>query len=145
MRPRSSIVRGFVLAVSLPAIVALGATQLGCGSPQEMRSASGVPASQGTVSATAGDNGNTNLSIRVKHLAPPEQISSEATVYVVWIQPRDFPRQNVGALTLSDNLEGSLDTVTPHRRFMVSVTPESIGTAGRPTNAPVFTADVDGS
>jgi hypothetical protein len=145
MRSRSSIVRGVLLAVSLPAIVALGATQLGCGSSQEMRSASGVPASQGTVRATEGDNGNTNLSIRVKHLAPPQQIASEATVYVVWIQPRDFPRQNMGALILSADLEGSLDTVTPHSRFMVSITPESIGTARRPLNAPVFTADVDRS
>jgi hypothetical protein len=129
--------------VSLPAIVALGATQLGCGSSQEMRSARGVPASQGTVRATEGDNGNTNLSIRVKHLAPPQQIASEATVYVVWIHPRDFPRQNMGALVLSDDLEGGLDTVTPHRQFAVSITPEAVGTAGWPTNAPVFTADVD--
>lgn len=145
MRSRTSVVRGFVLAAALPAVVAFGGMQLGCGSTQEMRSSSGVPASEGTVNATEADNGNTNLSIRVKHLASPSQVASGATVYVVWVQPRFAATQNVGALDLNSNLEGSLDTVTPHSEFLVSVTPESSATASRPTNAPVFTADVSRS
>jgi len=145
MISRSSAVRGVVLVVTLLAVVAFGATQLGCGSPREMRSARGVPATQGTVSATEGDNGDTNLSIRMRHLASPQQVAREATVYVVWVQPSYYPRQNMGTLTLSGNLEGSLDTVTPHSRFMVSVTPESSGLADLPTHAPVFVDDVDRS
>lgn len=143
MRTRTSIVRGFVLAVALPAVVALSGMQSGCSSPQKMRSASGVPASEGTVDATVGDNGNTNLAVRVKHLAAPSRMASEATVYVVWVQPPNANMQNVGALTLNDNLEGSLDTVTPQSRFWLSVTPEASGTAERPTHTAVFTAEVD--
>jgi hypothetical protein len=107
-----------------------------------MHSGYGVPASEGTVNATEGDNGNTNLEIRVKHLAQPSQVASDATVYVVWVQPRNAPRQNVGALVLNDNLEGQLDTVTPHIQFTVSVTPEPSGHVEEPTHQPVFTAEV---
>ena len=108
-----------------------------------MISGVGVPASQGTVKATAGDNGNTNIAIRVKHLAPPSKVAADATVYVVWIQPRNAAKQSVGALRVNDNLEGSLDTVTPHRRFLVMVTPEPSGQVAQPTHEPVFTSDVD--
>ena len=97
MRPQTekSFFRRGLLTMTIPAIFALGATQLGCGSPQEMRSASGVPASRGTVDASEGENGNTMLSIHVEHLANPQQMASEATTYVVWIQPRNAARQNV--------------------------------------------------
>lgn len=144
MSTHKSIVRTFVLAAVLPAaLVVLGGMQSGCSSTQTMRSASGVPASQGTVDATEGDNGNTKLAVRVKHLADPSRVASGATVYVVWVRPVGAAMQNVGALTLNSNLEGSLDTVTSQSRFQVSVTPEASRTAEYPTHAPVFTADVD--
>ena len=150
MKPQTSNLRhlGYAAAVSVAAAT-LG-MQFGCAKlmfwrakPQAMHSASEVPASQGTVKATTGKNGNTDLSIRVKHLAPPSKIVSDATVYVVWIQPKDGDKQNIGALVLNDNLEGSLDTVTPHSRFSVSVTPEASGRAAQPGNAPVFTYEVE--
>ena len=131
------------------AVVALAAASLGCGmlgggnSEQTMHSSSTTPAAQGTVVATASDNGNTDLSVRVKHLAPPSKLVSDATVYVVWIQPGDAPIQNVGAMTLNDDLEGRLDTVTPHSRFKVTVTPEPGARGSQPTNEPVFTAEVE--
>lgn len=111
--------------------------------PRDMVSGEGVPASQGTVEATAGANGNTNLEIRVKHLAPPEKVAADATVYVVWIQPRGAAHQSVGALRLNSDLEGTLATVTPHRRFLVMVTPEPSGQVAEPSHEPVFTSDVD--
>jgi len=140
MRSRKSVIGGGMLAVA----VLLG-MQLGCNSTQDMRSGYGVPASEGTVNATEGENGNTNLEIKVKHLAQPSLVASDATVYVVWVQPRDAARQNVGALTLNDNLEGSLKTVTPHRQFTLTVTPEASGQLDQPRHQPVFTAEVDRS
>jgi hypothetical protein len=130
-------------------VAALAGTTLGCGmfgsgkSEQTMSSSSGNPAAQGTVNASAADNGNTALRVRVKHLAPPSRMASDATVYVVWIQPGDAAIQNVGAMTLNDDLEGRLDTVTPHSRFTVTVTPEPGARGAQPTNEPVFTTDVD--
>jgi len=132
------------------ALVALVGAQTGCQKmafwrpkPQEMHSAADVPASQGTVQVTTGENGNTQVSIRVKHLAPPSKMALDSTVYVVWFQPVDGDTQNVGALVLNDDLEGSLDTLTPHQRFLVSITPEPNGQATSPTHEPVFTYRVE--
>src|SRR5688572_19057738 len=80
---------------------------------QTMTSGSGVPAAEGTVRSSEGDNGNTNVAVRVNHLAPASKVASDATVYVVWIQARNGTVQNVGALRLDDDLEGTLETMTP--------------------------------
>jgi len=150
MNTQKSAIRPILLLAMVPALAALLGTQLACEKimfwkkgPQPMESASSVPASEGTVKATLGDNGNTNLSIRVKHLAPPFKVQPDATVYVVWIQQPDQPRQNIGALTLNKDLEGRLDTVTPFRRFSVMVTPEPGGQVDQPSHEAVFTASVD--
>jgi hypothetical protein len=111
--------------------------------PQEMHSTSTDSASEGTVRVSEGDNGNTKVSVRVKHLAPPSKLAADATVYVVWIQPSKGDKQNVGALTLNKDLEGSLDTLTPQHRFKVFVTPEPSGQVGHPTHEPVFTYNVE--
>ena len=142
MRSRSSIIQRIILTFAVP-VVAWASLLLACAKPHEMHSASAVPAAEGTVKATEDNNGNTNVSIQVKHLAPPSKVASDATVYVVWIKPRNSDVQNVGALTLSHDLEGSLETVTPHRRFQVMVTPEPSGQVVRATHPPVFTADVE--
>jgi hypothetical protein len=97
------------------------------------------------VKASPGDNGNTDLSVRVEHLAPPSKIVSDATVYVVWIQPADAVIQNVGAMKLNKHLEGRLDTVTSQSRFKLTVTPEAGPSGSQPTNEPVFTSDVERS
>lgn len=144
MRGTTWIVQRVVLRIALP-MLTLAIMAPGCArsTTQEMVSGPGVPASQGTISATKADNGNTNVSVRVKHLAPPSKVASDATVYVVWVQARNAAKQSVGALRLDSNLEGHLSTVTPHRRFLVMVTPEPSGQVAQPTHEPVFTSDVE--
>ena len=132
------------LALVLPALAAL--SSLACvttPAPQEMHSGFAVPASEGSVDASKVANGNTLVVIRVKHLAPPAKLAPDATTYVVWIQPRNGDLQNVGALTLNGDLQGELDTLTPHSRFRVVVTPEASGRVAVPAHPPVFTADVE--
>jgi len=150
MRFQGSQFRPLAFLAVLPAVTALVGTQLGCQKmmfwrqkPQEMHSTSNVSASEGTVGVSDGANGNTKVSVRVKHLAPPSKLAADATVYVVWIQPREGDLQNVGALTLNKDLEGSLDTLTPHRRFKLSVTPEPSGQVGGPSHDPVFVYNVE--
>jgi hypothetical protein len=137
-------------ALLVAALVTLVGTQIGCqkmafwrSKPQEMHAGSDVLAGQGTVRVSNGDNGNSKVSIRVKHLAPPSKVAPGSTVYVVWLRPVDGDSQNVGALILDNDLEGSLDTLTPHRRFRVSVTPEPNGQVTSPSNEPVFTYNVE--
>lgn len=139
LNPRT---RNLILAAAMPLGIAMVSMLLGCNKPMAMTSAPGVPASQGTVKASKTDNGNTKIEIQVKHLAPPSKVASDASVYVVWLQPREGAKLNIGALVLNNELEGKLETTTPHRQFQISVTPEPGGHVEAPTHDPVFTADV---
>ncbi|MBL9036869.1 MAG: hypothetical protein JNG84_00010 [Archangium sp.] len=89
-----------------------------------------------------GANGNTAVQVAVMRLAAPARIAPDASVYVVWVVPQNGEPQNVGALRVNSNLEGTLDTVTPHRAFRLLVTPEPSATGDKPTHDPVFTADI---
>ena len=147
MKSGSPILRRVLLAVALPTLAALAGTQLACATTKThdaMRSGVGVPASEGKVTTSSAANGNTNVNVHIKHLAPARKLVPDATVYIVWIQPRTDPStwENVGALVLNDNLEGSLDTVTAQTRFRVEVTPEVSGTVPQPTHDSVLSADV---
>jgi hypothetical protein len=93
-----------------------------------------TPASQGTVSAAADPNGNTELSVVVDHLPPPERLSPELRTFVVWIRPVGSSRYlNAGQLTIDDDRSGELETVTPHTDVEVLVTAEASGAPGYPS------------
>jgi hypothetical protein len=98
---------------------------------------------QGTVEAKAGPNDNTEIEVQVKHLSDPARVASDATVYVVWIHPRNAEIQNVGALKVDADLVGKLNTSTPHRTFTLTVTPEPSPRMAAPTHRAVFTAEID--
>jgi hypothetical protein len=103
------------------------------------------PAAEGELKVAEGDNGNTKLELRVKHLTQPAKIAPGTTSYVVWIEPLEGDKHpsNVGALKVDDNLEGRLDTVTPMHSFAVYVTPEASTTVNSPTGAKVLSQDVN--
>lgn len=137
-----------VIQRELPAIALLLAGGLagigiGCSQPRTQASAPGTPPLQGSVQATKDTDGNTSLSIRVLHLASPSAIASDAKVFVAWILPPGGYKHNIGPLILNDRLEGSLDTVTPHRRFHVFVTPEPDARSEQPTHPSVFSSEVE--
>lgn len=142
MKARTTSALLAALSVTIPTAAALVVIQLGC-QMQAMSSSDEVPASEGTIKVSEGINGNAKLMVRVKHLATPSRVASDANVYVVWIQPPNALKQNVGALTVGENLEGRLDTVTPFRRFQVTVTPESSGQIEQPMHEPVLTFNAE--
>ena len=74
----------------------------------------GLHAAQGNVETTTTQNGNTALTVQVKHLAPPEKVASGASTYVVWATPMDAnaEAQNLGALTVDTDRTGELRTLT---------------------------------
>lgn len=129
--------------VVVAAMLGLGA---GCMTPQgsehQLEPRSSQPASEGVALVSEGPNGNTALRVKVKHLALPEKVALNATVYVVWVQPYGGRAQNVGVMKIDKDLEGSLNTVTPMKRFKVFVTPELKGQVEEPMNEEVFSADV---
>lgn len=107
-----------------------------------MVSSPDIPAAQGTVRATAGENGNTLLRVFVRHLAPPRKVRSDATTYVVWVQPAGGAPQNMGALKVDEDLRGTLTTVTPLTSFEVFITLEKSATVQEPSAENVLSASV---
>ncbi len=103
-----------------------------------------VPAAEGKVETKRTENQNTEVKLEVEHMAPPNKIASDATVYVVWAQPLDpgAQPQNMGSFVIDDDRKGKLRTVTPQEKFELLVTPEATGTVARPTNEPVLKAKI---
>ena len=102
----------------------------GCGlfgggkTKQPMRASAENTSGQGTVETRVDQNGNTEVEVLVKHLSPPAKVASDASIYVVWIRPRNGRIQNVGALQIDEELVGKFNTTTPHHAFTLMVTPE---------------------
>lgn len=119
---------------------------IGCGSSTQhirLTSSTEIPAAQGTVEATATDNGNTALVVTVRHLAPPERVTPGATTYVVWVRDNaQGEAQNVGALKVDKDLNGSLKTTTPLRSFDLFITAEGTPTVTIPRGQELFRASV---
>ena len=109
---------------------------------QPLTASAGNTSGEGTVQAEVGNNGNTDIELRVKHLSEPSKVESDSSVYVVWLKPHDAAIQNLGALVVDDDLVGRFDTTTPHRAFRLSVTPEPSARMNAPSHAAVFTSEV---
>ena len=134
-----------IRVMALASIGLLAFSPAGCASApkQAMESSVANTSGEGTVQAKAGPNDNTQIEVQVKHLSDPARVASDASVYVVWIQPRNAEIQNVGALKVDADLVGKLDTTTPHRTFTLTVTPEPSARMAAPTHPPVFTSEVN--
>jgi hypothetical protein len=103
------------------------------------------PAAEGSATMDRDSNGNTRVTVDVKHLAPPSRVSEGATVYVVWARPIDSqgPVRSLGALQVSDDLRGTLHAVTALRAFDLTVTAEPTAGAATPTSPAMLSARVD--
>ena len=108
--------------------------------PFALEASQAVPGAAGEVTTSTGPNGNTEVKIAVKHLAPPERVAAGATVYVVWASDVAAPAtaHNLGALRVDSDLRGKLETVTPLRSFALQITPEASPTVEAPMNPPVL-------
>ncbi len=103
-----------------------------------------MPAAEGSVMVAKADNDNTALEVRVRHLASPEKIAPEATTYVVWARASGADVvQNLGALKVDKDLQGTLKTVTPLRTFDVFITAESSPTVQSPSSDGLLIASVE--
>ena len=130
-----------IRVMALASVGMLAFSQAGCANAPKQAMESSVENTSGQ--AKAGPNDNTQIEVLVKHLSPPARVASDASVYVVWIQPRNAEIQNVGALKVDADLVGKLDTTTPHRTFTLTVTPEPSARMAAPTHGAVFTTEVN--
>lgn len=93
-----------------------------------------IPAAEGRVKTKLTSNKNTQLELKVKHLAPPARISPGTAVFVVWVRGLALGAEatNLGALRLNKNLSGKLRAITPMTAFDVFLTCEPIQTVTMP-------------
>ena len=74
---------------------------------------------------------NNTLEVRLTAVPPPESYGAQYTRYVVWTQPPGGVAVNVGQIRVEQG-RGSLQTLTPLRRFHLLITAEEKGEAQRP-------------
>jgi hypothetical protein len=101
------------------------------------------PAVRGNATVSTTDDGNTKIDLEVQHLAPPEQINSDATVFVVWAQDNETNEShNLGAIKVNEDLDGSMTAVTNMRTFDLYVTAEPSPGATTPTGNTILRTNV---
>ena len=88
------------------------------------------------------NTGNTELTLKVDHLAKPSLLSQPASSYVVWVQPPGQQAVNEGLLRVDDSLKGEVKATTTATRFTVLVTAEDDAKAQTPSERVVLHADV---
>lgn len=131
-----------VLAVIVSSLAVLATACAGPSPEVRMVSSPDIPAAEGVVRATPGENGNTRLRVHVRHLAKPDKVRRGATTYVVWVQPAGGVPQNMGALKVDGDLRGTLVTVTPLKSFDVFITLEQSATVQEPTADNLLSASI---
>ena len=128
-------------------IVVLTAVLLtGCSGSRQLRLSGNpdIPAAEGRVKLSTTDNGNTKIDLVVEHLAPPQRVDAEAGVYMVWVRGNDTASQvqSLGALRVSDDLDGTLTAVTPLRSFDLFITAEPSQSSVTPTGKTLLDTSV---
>ena len=101
-----------------------------------------APAASGVVNHSRDRNGNTEVELKVEHLAKPEALTPSKSRYVVWVQPRGGSASNVGTLQVNDDLSGSLEFTTPHRSFDLIVTAEDNGMSAQASTVEILRGTV---
>lgn len=96
------------------------------------------PSAMGDVDLSKDKNGNTNISLRVEHLAKPTLLTPPANLYVVWFQEPGANPENEGQLQVGNDLKGQLKTTTPLHNFDIFVTAEMDPTVKTPSDQVVL-------
>lgn len=135
--------RSLMLGLGLSLVLTLGLVACGSKPPTTsfpFQPSSVTPAAMGEVTTSIGLNENTDVTVKVKHLAPPERVAPGATVYVVWATPPETGANahNLGALRVDAELNGKLKTVTPLRTFDLKITAEATAAVDEPHGIPVL-------
>lgn len=88
-----------------------------------------VPTADGSVKVSKDNNNNYSVDINIKHLANPNRLVPEKSMYVVWAETqngtRNIGRLNTSSGMLSSTLKSSLKTVLPYKPTMIFVTAEN--------------------
>jgi hypothetical protein len=108
-----------------------------------MTSTSVAPAARGQAEVRVDKkNGNTKVTIRVEHLAPPENLSPPKSGYLIWYQETGSNPESQGRLRIDKNLKGSFENTTVYKNFDLWITAESDATLKTPEGPEVLRTTV---
>lgn len=119
-----------IVAFALALVVAAGLA--GCAKKFAVEISSTVPATQAELKTSQDNNDNPVVDLKVKHLAPPQNLQPARSVYVAWVETPDGKIFNAGRLKLNDDLEGQIRVMTPYPRFRLVISAEDDPLATRP-------------
>jgi hypothetical protein len=121
---------GALLVLLLAGIVATASAAV----TRQLGNSSEIPAAEGSVRLKHTKNGNVEIKLTVKHLAPAGRITPGANVFVVWARGLEpgAEAQNLGALKTDKNLNGKLTAGTAMASFDLFITCEQSQTATFP-------------
>ena len=109
----------------------------------KMTNTSVAPAARGQAEVSIDKkNGNTKVTIKVEHLAPPENLSPSKSGYLVWYQEPGSNPESQGRLKTDKNLEGSFRNTTVYKNFDLWITAESDATVKAPEGPEVLRTTV---
>ncbi len=102
-----------------------------------------TPAATGDVNFHHDRNGNTSMELKVDHLAAPTSLVPAKSYYVVWIQAPGHDPENKGVLSVNENLQGDIKTVSPYQQFTIFVTAENTPSVQSPSGPTVLKGTVN--
>jgi hypothetical protein len=104
--------------------------------------ANAVPSAQGKVQVANAKNGNLDVKVETKHLAPAAVAFPGMSTYVVWLTPSDGKPINIGVLSPDNKMNAQLKTKTPYTVFEIMVTAENGAQPLNPSTTEVMSAKV---
>jgi hypothetical protein len=134
MRNRKFIV---LAALSFILVVAAWARE------DKLTNTGAAPAAEGKVITSTDRNGNTEVDVRVKHMATPQSLTPAKQSYMVWVQPRGKEAELLGALRVNSDLEGSLKASTTNKDFDVLITAEDDAKPATPSSTVILKGTVE--
>lgn len=105
-----------------------------------------IPAAQGTARLKTTKNGNVQLRLDFKHLAPPGRVVPGANVFVVWVRglAPGSEAQSLGAIQVDKNLNARLTAATAMPTFDLFITAEQSQTTTAPSFPELLPLHYDG-
>lgn len=96
-----------------------------------------IPAAEGKAELRRNKNGNVQIKLTLRHLAPPERIVPGANVFMVWVRGLgdDAEAQNLGALRVDKKLNAKMTAITALPSFDLFITCETSQAVTRPEGA----------
>lgn len=114
----------------------------GCSQRVEFIGSPTVPAAAAEAKVSRDRNNNSQIDLRVRYLAPPENLTPPKSLYVVWVEGSQGRIMNMGQMNVDRNRRGSFKGVTPLSEFRILITAEDIAVATQPSEQVMLRTEV---